>query len=446
VTDRDKSEYTRRSFLGLTAKAGTAAATASLLEPLLRTTGAYATTNRSTALATSKPSLSVLNNLTDPGEIKALQETVTDYNAAATSTAAASLNTVAAAVFVPQLPTYLTESNPPSAILYWGGHTTSQFGDKGYLLNLSSIWNTELAHYSPAMKALATDDRGKQVFVPQSYYWWGIFYRKSVFKKLGVTAPNTWAQLIDVCEKIQKQNVHPFVTAAAPPEPWPFVGWFDYLDLRLNGAKFHLDLLHGKHSFNSPQVKEVFVHLSQILRYFDPNSASYAYQDAATPFVQGTAAMYLMGALVTGLVPSNIVDDIDFFRFPTIDSTIPDAEEAPTNGYIAPAKVMYPAQTKNLLAFLVSDKAQEIYTSVSGSSAFPVSRTARVSLTPLEKKGLAMLQQAKAITQFFNRDSSDALQTTNYNAMEAFWESPGNIDSILATWQTAASKVFQQGV
>ena len=446
MTDSNKSEYTRRSFLGLTAKAGTAAATASLLEPFLRTTGAYAATTRASVLQNTKPSLTVLNNLTDPGEIKALQETVTDYDAAATSTGVASLNTVAAAVFVPQLPTYLTEANPPSAILYWGGHTTSQFGDKGYLLDLSSIWDTQLAHYSQAMKILATDDLGRQMFVPQSYYWWGMFYRKSVFKKLGVTPPTTWSQLIDVCEKIQKQNVHPFVTAAAPPEPWPFVGWFDYLDLRLNGAKFHLDLLHGKHSFDSPQVKKVFVYLAQILRYFDPNSGSYAYQDAATPLVQGTSAMYLMGALVTGLVPSNILDDLDFFRFPTIDSSIPDAEEAPTNGYIAPARVAYPSQAKNLLAFLVSDKAQEIYTGVSGSSAFPVSPTARVSLTPLEKKGLAMLQQAKAITQFFNRDSSDALQTTNYNAMEAFWESPGNIDSMLATWQAAAIKVFQEGV
>ena len=50
MTDSNKSEYTRRSFLGLTAKAGTAAATASLLEPLLRTTGAYAATTKSTAL------------------------------------------------------------------------------------------------------------------------------------------------------------------------------------------------------------------------------------------------------------------------------------------------------------------------------------------------------------------------------------------------------------
>jgi multiple sugar transport system substrate-binding protein len=96
------------------------------------------------------------------------------------------------------------------------------------------------------------------------------------------------------------------------------------------------------------------------------------------------------------------------------------------------------------LAFLVSDQAQEIYSTVSQSSSFPVSPTAKVPLTPMEKKGLAMLQQAKAVTQFFNRDSSDALQTTNYNAMEAFWESPGNIDSILATWQAAATKVFQQ--
>jgi multiple sugar transport system substrate-binding protein len=443
MTHSTEHEYTRRSFFGLTAKVGVAAAAASFLDPALRNAEASATAS-GTSLAASRPALSVLNNLTDPGEIKALQQTVSDYNAAASSIGTASLNTVAAAVFVPQLPTYLTEPNPPSAILYWGGNTSQQFGDKGYLLDLSSIWKTKLAHYSHAMKVLATDGRGKQIFVPQSYYWWGVFYRKSVFKKLAVTPPKTWAQLLDVCDKIQKQGVHPFVTSAAPPQPWPFVGWFDYLDLRLNGAKFHLDLLHGHHSFDSPQVKNVFVHLAQILRYFDPNSGSYQYQDAATPLVQGNAAMYLMGALVTGLIPSNLQDDIDFFQFPVIDPHIPDAEEAPTNGYIAPAKVKYPPQTKNLLAFLVSDKAQELYTGVSQSSAFPVSPTAKVHLTPLEKKGLVMLQQAKAITQFFNRDSSDALQTTNYNAMEAFWQNPGNLDSILSTWQAAAAKVWQQ--
>jgi multiple sugar transport system substrate-binding protein len=180
------------------------------------------------------------------------------------------------------------------------------------------------------------------------------------------------------------------------------------------------------------------------MHYFDPASTSYQYQNAATPLVQGTAAMYLIGALILEVFPSDLLDDIDFFPFPTLHPAIPRAEEAPTNGFMAPRKVHNPAQTLDLLAFLGGDRAQEIYCEVAKGGAYPVSPTAHIPLTPLAVKGLDLLHNASALTQFFNRDSSDALQTTNYNAMEAFWENPANIDSILRTWQTAAQQVFAE--
>lgn len=433
------AEITRRSFFVRSAQVGAIAAAAGGLGGVLDACG-----SSGSGAAVGKPTLTVQSNLTDAPSVKALQETVSRYNASKASTGTAVLNTVASPTFVAQLPTYLTESNPPNTLLYWAGHASQQFGDKGYLLDLSSIWDTTLKNYPQAMRTLATDTQGKQIFVPQSYYWWGVFYRKSMFRKWGVTPPTTWAQFLDVCAKIKAKGVHPLVTSAQAPEPWPFVGWFDYLDLRINGAQYHLDLLHGKHSFDSPQVRKVFTYLASIMPYFDPASSSYAYQDAATPLVQGTAGMYLMGALITGVVPASIIPDLDFFKFPVIDASVPDAEEGPTNGYMAPAKAGHPKETKNLLAFLVSDTAQEIYANVSQTSAFPVSPTAKLTnLTPMEKQGLAMLRQATTLTQFFNRDSSDALQTTNYNAMEAFWQNPRNISPMLSAWQAAAAKVFQ---
>jgi multiple sugar transport system substrate-binding protein len=428
---------TRRSFLGNTALLGVVGAAAGLFGGALDAC--------SSSSSSAKPTLTIQSNLTDAPSVKALTQIVAGYNASSARTGKAVLSTVASPTFVAQLPTYLTESAPPNVLLYWAGHASQQFGDKGYLLDVSSIWDGPLKNYSAAMKDLATDSGGKQIFVPQSYYWWGVFYRKSMFQKWGVTPPTTWAQFLDVCATIKKQGVNPLVTSAQSPQPWPFTGWFDYLDLRINGAQYHLDLLHGKHSFDSPQVKNVFTHLQSVMPYFDPASASYAYQDAATPLVRGTAGMYLMGALITGVVPADIVDDIDFFKFPVIDPSVPDAEEAPTNGFMVPAKTSHPDQTKNLLAYLVSDEAQEIYANVSQTSSFPVSPTAKMTnMTPMEQAGLAMLQKASTLTQFFNRDSDDALQTTNYNAMEAFWQSPNNVDSILSSWQAAAAKVFAQ--
>jgi multiple sugar transport system substrate-binding protein len=435
----EKAPISRRSFLNLAAKTSAGLGAVAVVDPKLSRL-----LSNSGRAAVAKPAVSVESNLTDTSAIKAMQEIVNAYNAAKTSTGIATLDTVAGPISTAQFPTYLSEPYPPNALVYWGGNAVQAYGNEGYLLDLSSIWDTELAHYSKGMKALATDAHGKQIFVPQNYYWWGMFYRKSMFKKWGVSAPTTWSQFIDVCEKIKKQGVNPIVTSAASPQPWPFVGWFDYLDLRINGAKFHLDLLHGKHSFNSPQVKEVFTVLATVLPYFDRNSSSYQYQDAATPLVQGTAGMYLMGALVTEVLPASLYDDMDFFKFPVINAKVADAEEAPTNGFISPRKVANVPQTLNLLAFLVSDQAQEIYCDVSQSSSFPVSPTGRMkNMTALDRKGLALLQKASTLTQFFNRDSSDALQTTNYNAMEEFWNAPTKIDSMLATWEAAAQRVFK---
>ena len=59
------------------------------------------------------------------------------------------------------------------------------------------------------------------------------------------------------------------------------------------------------------------------------------------------------------------------------------------------------------------------------------------------QKGVKLLQETKDITQFFNRDSSDALQTTADAALNKFIDEPNNVDSILKDWQAAASKVFQ---
>jgi multiple sugar transport system substrate-binding protein len=54
-----------------------------------------------------------------------------------------------------------------------------------------------------------------------------------------------------------------------------------------------------------------------------------------------------------------------------------------------------------------------------------------------------MIESAAEITQFFNRDSSDALQPTADAALTKFLDKPDQIDQILKDWQAAAQKVFK---
>jgi len=69
--------------------------------------------------------------------------------------------------------------------------------------------------------------------------------------------------------------------------------------------------------------------------------------------------------------------------------------------------------------------------------------SAKDSGTPLVQKGRKLLADAKELTQFFNRDSSDALQPTADAALVRFIQKPNELDAILSDWQTAAQKVRQ---
>jgi len=382
--------------------------------------------------------LTLQSSLSDADPKAALTKVVEGYTKTKVT-----LNTIAIETFRAQLPTYLNSGNPPDVMTWYAGSVARDYASKGFLLDVSDLWSGSgpCANFSPALKDLSTAD-GKQIFVPTNYYWWGVFYRKSAFQEWGVTPPTTWDEFIAVCKTIKSKGVAP-LSMGTGSTPWVASGWFDYLNLRINGADFHRELLAGKHPFDGPEVKAVMDHYRQLVEFIDPKGRSYSWQDAVTPLASKKAGMYLIGAFITTAMPSDSVDDIDFFRVPIIDPSVPVAEEAPTDGYFASAKSRNVSGAKDLLTYLASAPAQQQFIQLSKSSNLPTSSQVDTStFAPLVQKGIKLLNESKSITQFFNRDSSDELQTTADTALTKFLDSPGDVNKILTEWQASAKKVL----
>ena len=383
--------------------------------------------------------LTLQSDLSDPKPKAALEKIVKGY-----TTNRVTLNTVATEQFRAQLSTYLTSANPPDVITWLAGAVARDYANKGLLLDVSDLWTGDgaCANFSPALKALSSDASGKQIFVPTSYYWWSIFYRKSAFAEWGVDIPTGWDDFMGVLDTLKGKNVYP-LTCGTGSTPWMASGWFDYLDLRVNGAQFHRELLAGKHSFDSAEVRKVMTYYASLIPYFDPKGRSYSVQEAATPLTQKKAGMYLIGAFVSEYLPSSAQSDLDFFSVPTIDPSIPSAEEAPTDGFFASSKTKNSSGTKALLSYLASPAQQQAYIEGSGSANLPTSSEVDTSkFSALVQKGIKLLADTKEITQFFNRDSSDALQTTADAALTKFLDHPDQVNNILKSWQAAAKQVW----
>jgi len=393
----------------------------------------------SSSSTSSSTTLTLQSSLSDADPKAALTKVVADYTKTKVT-----LNTIAIESFRAQLPTYLNSGNPPDVLTWYAGSVARDYASKGFLLDVSDLWSGSgaCAGFSPALRELSTAADGKQIFVPTSYYWWGLFYRKSAFQEWGVQPATTWDEFIKLCQTIKSKGVNP-LTMGTGSTAWVASGWFDYLNLRVNGAEFHRDLLAGKHAFDGPEVKKVMDYYKQLLPFFDPKGRSYSWQDAVTPLTAKKAGMYLIGAFITTAVPADVVDDLDFFRVPIIDQNIPLAEEAPTDGYFASAKSHNPQGAKDLLTYLASPEAQQQFIKLSKSSNLPTSQKVDTStFSPLVQKGIKHLNETKQITQFFNRDSSDELQTTADTALTKFLDKPQDVATILTNWQASAKKVL----
>ncbi|PUB27064.1 carbohydrate ABC transporter substrate-binding protein (CUT1 family) [Promicromonospora sp. AC04] len=354
------------------------------------------------------------------------------------------LNSVATEQFRAQLTNYLRSGDAPEVLSWYAGSVARSYADEGLLLDVSPLWQGDgvCAGYSDALRGLSTDAAGKQIFVPTSYYWWSVFYKKSAFEKWGVEAPTSWDEFHALCENLSGQGIAP-LTNGLSSTPWMASGWFDYLNLRVNGAQYHRELLAGEHAFNDPEVVAVMEEYKRLIPYFDKNAASYTAQDAATPVAQDKSAMYLVGAFVTSYFPEDQRDDLDFFSVPVINDSVPIAEEAPTDGYFAAANSDNHQGALDLLSYLASTQSQQQYIEQSGSANLPTSPDVDTSgLSPLVQKGIELLNNTEEITQFFNRDSSDALQATADTALTKFLAVPDSMKSILDEWQTAAEGVF----
>lgn len=423
---------TRRGFLaGSVALGGTA-----LLSSCV-TGGEQPTAGSTAGGGTGSSGAITLQSMhSDPAPKAGMERLVEEYPGEIT------MNSVAHEQFRAQLSSWLTSSNPPDVFTWFAGSVSARFADAGYLLDLSDVWeNGPPAQYAPALKDLSTDSSGQQFFIPTSYSFWGVFYFKSKFEEWGVSVPETWDDLLSLCETLKSQGVDPLANGIGST-PWMASGWFDILNLRVNGADFHRALLNGEHSFDSAEVRETMERYGELVPFFDPNMFSYAWQDAVTPFAQGRTAMYNCGGFLTQNFPGD--DDLDFFSVPILDSSVPRAEETPTDGYFAAAQSGNPEGAKEFLTWMSTGEAQSAYLEASQAGDLPTSpEVSQDQFSPILQKVRDMIAEADQVTQFFNRDSSDALQTTADTALTKFLASPGDLDSILVEWQDAAERVWE---
>jgi multiple sugar transport system substrate-binding protein len=314
-----------------------------------------------------------------------------------------------------------------------------QFSTPGLLADVSDLWTDKArARFGGAVETVT--DGGKQYGVPYSYYQWGIFYRSDIFTKAGVTSLKTWDDLLAACDKLKAAGVEPI--AIGSKDLWPTAGWFDYLNLRINGFDFHHKLTDGKVSWEDDKVRAVFARWKELLDKgcFAKNHTSLAWQESQSLLYQGKSALMLIGNFITQGFPPEVADKMDFTPFPQVVPGIPDAEEAPMESINIPAHAANIADAKKFLAFMmradVQTKVNELERQI------PANHDSSVADDRFLKAGQTLLNGATNITQFLDRDTSEDLATIAMKGFQEFMVRPDRINTILATIEKARTRIY----
>ncbi|MBN3753868.1 extracellular solute-binding protein [Paraburkholderia sp. Tr-20389] len=342
-----------------------------------------------------------------------------------------------------QLPGWLS-TVPPDVLNWHNGERMAYYARRGLFEDLSGDWKKNGWDTMYASTKESSTYNGKQYAAPTVYYSWGLFYRKDLFQKAGIASePKTWDQLMDACKKLKAAGITPF--AVGGRDAWTLAGWFDYLDLRINGNAFHQKLMAGEVPYTDPRVKKVYTTWKQLLddKDFIDNSLSYDL-DAAQPFLfQGKAAMMLMGTFITGGFPPNVKPNMSYFQFPIIDSNVPTAEDGPVESLHIPAKAKNKADAHTFLAFVETpEQGAKLATGLGSLSANSKSPEPE---DPISKIGFQILSNTKGgIAQFYDRDMTKEMADEGMKGMQQFIADPTKLDAILAQLEQTRKRIYKK--
>ena len=334
-------------------------------------------------------------------------------------------------------------ADPPDVAAWYAGNRMAPFVNAGLFMDVTDVWAANgLDDTLKSASASMTMD-GKKWGVPYTYYQWGVYYRKDIFAANGIEVPKTWDEFIAASAKLKAAGITPI--AIGTKALWPTGGWFDYLDLRVNGYEFHMDLTAGKIPYTDPRVKAVFEKWAELVKpgYFLENHAALDWQDAMPQLVQGKAAMYLMGNfIVAPLKEAGLTDDnLGFFQFPEITKGIPMSEDAPTDTLHIPAKAKNKADARKFLAYLAKATTQAKMNETLGQLS--VNKDSAPPSDPYLKAGFAMLSSASALAQFYDRDALPEMAKAGMDGFQRYMLKPEERADILTRMEQVRARAYK---
>ena len=354
-----------------------------------------------------------------------------------------------------QSPQQAISSSPAPDLVTSGAYSFLRTAaQSGGLIDLSELWaETGLTDAFPAGFQALSATEGKQYYLPVAFGWTGIYYNRQIFDQYGLVPPTTWDEFIQICETLRANGETPL--SLSGQDAWMTMLWFDYLNLRLNGADVHRALVQGQLPYNDARLQDVVETWRMLFAngYFVERPELIGTLDAVNGLVRGDkgmlgrekAVMILTGPFWLTNLPAVFMDELDFFPFPTMNANVAPAEVVTTLGYMAPKAGANPAATLAFLRYIGSQTGQTAMAQQLGTSTLWAPARSDIDdelLSATVKQGMALTGDAPNLFAPFVLSLPDGAWGVVQQAVQGYLRNPDETVALL----DALEEMRQQGV
>lgn len=151
--------------------------------------------------------------------------------------------------------------------------------------------------------------------VPFASQIWMFYYNTQIFEEQGLTPPQTWSDLLTICESLKGAGVTPLFVPAR--EGWVLSGYVDCIGATYLGDEYAGQLIAGEKTFTDEKFVSLLARIKELQPYFQEGYVGNNVPDMDAAFQSGRAAMILYGGWAASTYAEQTPDlQFDFFLSP----------------------------------------------------------------------------------------------------------------------------------
>ncbi|WP_312880339.1 extracellular solute-binding protein [Paenibacillus phytorum] len=256
-----------------------------------------------------------------------------------------------------------------------------------------------------------------------------VYYNKAIFAKNNLQVPKSYDEFLNVVKTLSNNNVVPI--ALGNKDRWTGSLWYMYMANRVGGNDPLKKAIARTGSFEEPSLIQAAKDVQGLvdLNAFNKGFNGLSYDEGKSEFMNGKAAMYLMGTwelpsfTTNPDVPKEFKDNVGFFKFPAVNGGKGDINSwvgGPGAGLFVAKNSTVKAEAKKFVEYFVDQWGKVAVTEAGVIPATKVD-TGTVKLPQLYIDLLNELNNASNITLFADVQMKPSAAETHLNMIQALF-------------------------